>query len=242
MKTTTDFTEVYDLALSYFEDDKFTSAEPLLNQLIIKGCKKPHVFFMLGAIYHEGGSFSKAIRCYKRCLQIDASFTDASVGLSVLLNDLGRYEEGQAVFNNAKTFYNTQSRKNQRLANEKLSQKHQETGDLYFKYERYKEALDEFLKSERLSSHRHPELILTISDCYIKLKNLQRGLSTLRGFIKHSPKAVSVRMQLAKLHWVNGQKQMALQEWKHVLSIQPDHPVAKRYVDDFNFIQLEGQI
>ena len=237
-----DFSEVYELALNYFEDDKFSSAEPLLNQLIIKGCKKPHVFFMLGAIYHEKGSFKKSIRCYKRCLQIDPSFTDASVGLSVLLNDLGRYDEGQAVFDNAKTFYNTQSRKDQRLANEKLSQKHQETGDLYFKYARYKEALDEFYKSERLSSHRHPETALTISECYIKLENKQKAIATLSNFLKLSPKNVSVRMRLAKLNWVNGHKQRALHQWQHVLKIQPDHPVAKRFVNDFNFIQLEGPL
>jgi len=236
------FQEVYELALGYFEDDKFSSAEPLLNQLIIKGCKKPYVFFMLGAIYHEKGSFKKSIRCYKRCLQIDPSFTDASVGLSVLLNDLGRYEEGQSVFDNAKTFYDTKSRKDQRLANEKLSQKHHETGDLYFKYERYKEALDEFFKAERLSSHRHPELTLTISECYVRLDNNQRALMTLSGFLKLSPKNVSVRMRLAKLNWINGHKQRALHEWKNILKIQPDHPIAKKYVNDFNFIQLEDQL
>ena len=56
---------------------------------------------MLATIYYDKGQFSKAIKTFKRALEIDPTYTDASVGLSIILNDLGRYEEGKEVFQKA---------------------------------------------------------------------------------------------------------------------------------------------
>ena len=40
---------------------------------------------------------------FKKALEIDPHFTNASIGLSVILNDLGRYEEGREIFEKAYT-------------------------------------------------------------------------------------------------------------------------------------------
>ncbi len=85
-------------AQDLFEKGKYNRAESILNQLILKNHKDPLIFHMLGTIYYDRGKFNKAVRAFKRDLDIDPGFTDASVCLSIILNDLGRYDEGKKIF------------------------------------------------------------------------------------------------------------------------------------------------
>ena len=68
-------------AKEHFEEGQYAQTESLLNQLILRNNKTPDVFFMLGTVYYNKGKFNKAIRAFKRALELDPSFTDASVGL-----------------------------------------------------------------------------------------------------------------------------------------------------------------
>ena len=90
------------IARDYFRENKYNLAEPILNQLILKHAMSPEVFHMLGTIYYDQGKFNKAIRAFRRALELEPTFTDASVGLSIILNDLGKYEEGRKVFDEAR--------------------------------------------------------------------------------------------------------------------------------------------
>ena len=89
-------------AREYFIANEYSLAEPLLNQCVLKNIKSPEVFHMLGTIYYDQGKFKKAIRSFKRALDIDPAFTDSSIGLSIIYNDLGQYEAGQQVFADAR--------------------------------------------------------------------------------------------------------------------------------------------
>ncbi|MEZ4870905.1 MAG: tetratricopeptide repeat protein [Bdellovibrionales bacterium] len=104
MKDSVDQTELLVTAKEYFNEGQYRQAEPLLNQIILRNSKNADVFHMLGTIFYDQGKFNKAIRSFKRALEIDPTFTDASVGLSIILNDLGKYDEGQKVFEEAKKF------------------------------------------------------------------------------------------------------------------------------------------
>ena len=87
---------------------------------------------MLATIYYDRGKFNKAIKTFKRALEIDPSYTDASVGLSIILNDLGRYEEGQEVFEVAQKVLEEKKKKNDPFIDKLIAQKHEELGDIYF--------------------------------------------------------------------------------------------------------------
>src|SRR5882672_8810217 len=133
--------EMLAAAREYFKENKYALAEPLLNQLILKNAKSPEVFQMLGTIYYDQGKFNKAIRGFKRALELEPTYTDASVGLSIILNDIGKYEEGRKVFEEARSLLNKQSANEDPYINEKFSIKHDELGEMYFSHGRFKEAL-----------------------------------------------------------------------------------------------------
>jgi len=85
-------------AREYFIDGNYKMAEPILQQMLLQNTRNPEVYQMLATIYYDKGQFSKAIKTFKRALEIDPTYTDASVGLSIILNDLGKYDEGKQVF------------------------------------------------------------------------------------------------------------------------------------------------
>jgi tetratricopeptide (TPR) repeat protein len=93
-----DTTELLSEARSFFIEGHYKQAENLLDILVLERHQNPEIYQMLATIAYERGSFKKAIGFFNRALEIDPAYTDASIGLSILHNDLGQYEEGKAIF------------------------------------------------------------------------------------------------------------------------------------------------
>lgn len=217
-------------AKEYFRSGKYTATEPLLNQLILKGAKDREIFHMLGTIYYDQGKFNKAIRSFKRALEIDPSFTDASVGLSIILNDLGRYDEGKKIFEEAKGLLAKGAAKEDPYINEKLALKHDELGELYFRYQRYMEALEQYYKALHLST-RKPELTMKVVETLTKLGDSHRALKELKALISLFPNFSQARLRLGILLYESGRVAEAVEEWERVLAREPSNTEAKRLLN-----------
>ncbi len=151
-----DLKMLLDTARDHFNKGHYKLAEPLLLQLQSEPHPKPDVAYMLASIAFDKGQLKKAIQLFKQSLEIDPEFTDSSVGLSIILNDLGRYEEAKKVFDDA---YDIMKQK-QKLGkdaflSQKLSQKHSELGDLYLANNYLHEALVEFQKALKHQPSNH---------------------------------------------------------------------------------------
>jgi len=214
-------------AREYFRENKYAHAEPILNQLILKNAKSPEVFHMLGTIYYDQGKFNKAIRAFRRALELEPTFTDASVGLSIILNDIGKYEEGRKVFDEARDLLARQSAHDDPYINEKFSIKHDELGEMYFHHTRYKEALDQYYKALALSS-RKPELTMKIAEGHLRLQDRERALKELRGLIKDYPGFLSARVRLGKILYEGGDVTGAIEQWEAATQRDPHHTEAQR--------------
>lgn len=225
--TANSFDDMLISAREYFNENKYSLAEPLLNQLILKNAKSPEIFQMLGTIYYDQGKFNKAIRAFKRALELDPAYTDASVGLSIILNDLGRYEEGRQVFEEARDVLRSKSTEEDPYLNEKFALKHDELGEMYQQHERLKEALDQFYKALNLTS-RKPELTLKIVDCYVRMGEADRAIKELKDVLREYPGFVSARVRLGRLLYDANNITGAIDQWEAVLQKDPDHAEAKR--------------
>lgn len=214
-------------AREYFRENKYALAEPLLNQLILKNAKSPEVFHMLGTVYYDQGKFNKAIRAFRRALELEPTFTDASVGLSIILNDIGKYDEGRKVFEEARELLNKQSANDDPYLNEKFSIKHDELGEMYFHHGRFKEALDQYYKALSLSN-RKPELTMKLVECYVRLDEGERATKELRALIKDYPGFLSARVRLGKILYEAGDVQAAIEQWDATTHRDPNHAEAQR--------------
>lgn len=216
-------------AREYFIDGNYKMAEPILQQMLLQNTRNPEVHQMLATIYYDKGQFSKAIKTFKRALEIDPTYTDASVGLSIILNDLGKYEEGKQVFVEAQTQLEKKTGKNDPFIDEKLSSKHEELADLYFQYKRFNEALEQLLKAQKLST-RKSEITMRIAEVYVQLGQTERAVKDLRALIREYPHFIPARLKLGVIYYNSNNIAEATEQWENILMRDPQHPEALRYL------------
>lgn len=216
-------------AREYFIDGNYKMVEPILQQMLLQNTRNPEVYQMLATIYYDKGQFSKAIKTFKRALEIDPTYTDASVGLSIILNDLGKYDEGKQVFVDAQNMLEKRTGKNDPFVDEKLSSKHEELADLYYQYKRYSEALEQLLKAQKLST-RKAEITMRISEVHVQLGQTDRAVKDLRTLIREYPHFIPARLKLGVIYYNSNNIAEATEQWENILMRDPQHPEALRYL------------
>jgi len=221
--------EVLNEARTHFINGNYKMSENLLAQLLLKPQRNPEIYQMLATIYYDQGQFSRAIKTFKRALEIDPSYTDASVGLSIILNDLGKYDEGKKVFQDAQKLLDLKSGRTDPYIDEKIASKHEELADLYFQYKRYNESLDQLLKAQKLSS-RKAEITMRMAECYIKLNLTERAIKDLRSLINEFPQFIPARLKLGVIFFNSQKLAEANEQWENVLIRDPQHSEALRYM------------
>lgn len=219
--------ELLQLAREKFIAGDYKSTQAIVGQILPKNEKIPEVFQMLATIFYSNGQFNKAIKTFKRALEIDPYYTDASVGLSIILNDLGRYEEGRNVFLEAQSLLERKNRRPDPTVNEKLAGKYEELGDLLFQCHRYDEALEHYQKAYALSQKKQ-HMALLIVDCYKKMGQKDKALKELKTIIKEFPQFHAGRNRLASLLYEMNKVGEAIHQWEVVLSKDPKNPEATK--------------
>lgn len=212
-----------------FINGNYKMAEPILNQMLLQNTRNPEVYQMLATIFYDKGQFSKAIKTFRRALEIDPTYTDASVGLSIILNDLGKYEEGKQVFLDAQAQLDKKSGKQDPFVDEKLASKHEELADLYYQYKRYNEALEQLLKAQKLSG-RKAEITLRVSEVNVQLGHTERAIKDLKALIREYPHLIPARLKLGAIYYNSNNIAEATEQWENILIRDPQHPEALRYL------------
>ncbi|MCC6276946.1 MAG: tetratricopeptide repeat protein [Oligoflexia bacterium] len=221
--------ELLEAAREKFKAGQMGLAERLLQQLILLNNKIPEVYHMLGTIYYDQGKFTRAIQTFKRALEIDPAFTDASVGLSIIYNDLGKYDEGKQVFQEAQKILNEKRSKGDPYIEERLASKHLELGDLYYQYQRYDEALEQFLKALQLTT-RKPDVHMKTVEVYLRKGQGNKAVKELKRIIDLYPAYLPARLKLGVVFYNSNKVVEAMQEWESVLMRDPQHSDALNYI------------
>ena len=220
-----------DIARENFIEGRYQIAEPILNNLIQKGSKNPEVLQMLATIFYDRGQFNKAIQTFKKALELDPSYTDASVGLSIILNDLGKYEEGKKIFIEAQDrLAKKTSVRTDIHANERLASKHEELADLYSQYNRYTEALEQLQLAYKLSK-RKADLTVRQAETLVQLGLIHQAVRDLSKLIHEQPHFTPARLKLGMIHYNSNNIAEAVEQWETVLAKDPHNAEARRQLN-----------
>lgn len=217
--------EIFLEAKQSFLKGNYKVAEPIFQQLILQNTQNPEIYQMLATIYYDKGQFNKAIRTFKRALEMDPTYTDASVGLSIILNDLGRYQEGQQVFEEAQQLLQKRKSQADPYFDEKLASLHEQLADLYEQCARHAEALEQLFKAQKLSTRR-PEITLRIAHCFEQMGDTPKAIKELRHLIRDYPQFSTARLRLGNLLYNQGLVVEASEQWENVLTRDPSHQEA----------------
>jgi tetratricopeptide (TPR) repeat protein len=208
---------------------QFSQAEALIRERLRKEPQNPEVHYLHGVMNYFQGQVGTTVESLKKALSLDPRHTDAAICLSVLLNDIGKYDDAKRVFEQA-----NQSVAHKRTGNDfgidrKFAVKHLELADLYFRYRRYDEAIEEYSKSARLDP-TSLDIRIRRAKAYAKKGFLTRSMQELQQLKREHPHFLPARIQLGLLHYSQGNILDAELEWENVLTLDPQNREANAYL------------
>ncbi len=225
--------DLIETARSFFKENIYTRAEPILHQLALSGQGSPaeqaEVWHMIAVILYDRGRFTKAIKTFRRALEIDPTFTDASVGLSIILNDLGRYEEGRKVFQDAQGALNRKSFDQDSMLKERLASKHHELADMYHSHKRWDDAIDQYRQALAILPGK-VDLRLKVVEALAAKGELGQAFKEIRQIVQEQPANHAARLKFGFMLYQAKRVADAIDQWETILLRDPDHPQAKEYM------------
>jgi tetratricopeptide (TPR) repeat protein len=222
--------ELIEKADSYYRQRNYQEALLILNEVIESDSLQPRAYFLLANIFHLKGELGKALKAFNKVLELEPSNTEAAVSLSIIYNDIGKYEQAKQAFQDA----NENIRRDEfgvedRHINKKLSFKHLELAEFYAVYSRLDEALHEYRKAFDLNPE-NLEIRIKIAKLYAQKGLNQKAFEELRKLKSEQPNYVPARMALGLMHYSGGDILEAQNEWQNILLKDPTNNEAKMYL------------
>lgn len=208
----------------------FAMAETRLREEMGKHAESPDLHYLNGVLHYMQGRLGPAIENLRKSLALDPRHTDAAICLSVLLNDVGRYDDAKKVFEQANQSVAHRRENTDLSVDRKFAVKHLELADLYFRYRRYEEAIEEYSKAALLDPTTL-DIRIRRAKAYAKKGFVSRAVQELQSLKGEDPSYIPARLQLGLLHYSQNNVLDAELEWESVLEQNPDHREARAYLD-----------
>lgn len=222
--------QLIDQAKSYYDKKAYTKSYEILEQILAENPSCADAHFLCGNIMHIKGQLGKAIKSFKQVLALNADHTDAAISLSVILNDIGKYEEAQKVFESANQKVKKENSGIQDPhINHKFSSKHFELAEMYFAYNRYDEALFEYNKASALNPENF-DIRVKIAKVYSKKGYISKSIEVLKELKSESPSYTPAKVALGLIHYGSGNILEAQSEWQNALNSDPNNEQLKMYL------------
>lgn len=224
-------------AVSCLERGQPADAIEILVTLSLEASQNAEVFYQLGTAYHSQGYLDRAISSLEHCLRLYPHHTNASIALSVILNDVGQYDRAAEIFTYAEKSLTASPtdlpKPPSNDVNAFFSEKHQELAGLYLTHHRFEEAIREAENAITLTP-REPKARVLLSRALAKKGMLQRAIEELQRIKREFPQYLPARINLGIVHYTQGNVPLALGEWEKVLTLDPQNEEARKLYSMIN--------
>lgn len=205
-------------------------AEEMIQARLQEKPDDADAYYLLGVLLYFQGKVGKAVENLRKAMAIDPRHTDAAICLSVLYNDVGKYDDAKRVFESA-----NQSVARKRIGDDlsvdrKFAVKHLELADLYFRYRRYDEAIEEYGRAAVLDPQT-TDIRIRRAKAFAKKGFVTRAIQELDQLKNERPEEIPVRIQLGLLHYSQGNVLDAELEWESAVKMDPSHREAHAYLE-----------
>ena len=209
---------------------RYREAETLIEKSLLGEPDNADYFYLRGLLRSYQGKLTESIDDLKRALHLEPKHTDAAVCLSVILNDIGRYDDAKKIFEQANQSVFLKQIGDDQQIDRRFAVKHFEMGDLYFRYRRFDEAIEEYNKAILLDPMT-AEIRIKRAKALAKKGFITRAIQDLQQLKSERSTDLAVRIQLGLLHYSQGNALDAELEWESVLELDPVHREAIAYLD-----------
>jgi tetratricopeptide (TPR) repeat protein len=221
--------ELYERGKQLFEEGKYSEAEPILINVISMNPKYADVYNKLGVISHLKGNLQEAVDYFERALELNPTYTEASLNLAITYNDMYEFKKSQEVFSLAAQIAHPTPTALDPFIAGKLANEHYKIGNLYLELGMNDEATEEYQKAIKL----RPKL----ADVHTKLGIALRNKGLIDDAIAHFLKAKESNpnygpawIQLGLSYYMKGLIEAASEEWEQSLKYNPELLEAETYL------------
>lgn len=208
----------------------YPEAEKLIANGLVLEPDNADFFYLRGLLRSYQGRLVDSIEDLKKSLALDSKHTDAAICLSIILNDIGKYDEAKKVFEQANQSVFLKQVGDDVQIDRRFSVKHFELGDLYFRYRRFDEAVEEYNKAILLDP-QSTDIRIKRAKAFAKKGFITRAIQELQQLKVEKPHDLTIRIQLGLLHYSQSNLLDAEIEWESVLEQDPVHREAIAYLD-----------
>lgn len=221
--------ELHEEGTRLFDEGKFSEAEPLLKEVLMKNPDYADVLNKLGVICHLRDELEKARDYFTKAVHLNPRYTEASLNLAITYNELGEFEKSKDIFSlAAQTAKPTPSSLDPYAAG-KLANEHFKIGNIYLDLAMYEEAIIEFRKAISLQPK--------FPDVHTKLGIALRSLGNIEEAIVHFNTAKEINadygpawVQLGLTYYIKGLTGLAFEEWENAIRQNPNLKQAETYL------------
>ena len=213
-----------------FDEAQAACQQALETSAASEGEKKS-ALHLLGTCHYLKGELQQAVECFKKILSIDPKHTDSAISLSIIYNDIGRYDEAKKIYQIANQSLQLKRQVGtDALLDRKFALKHIELGDLYFKYHRYDDALDDYSRAARLDPTKL-DIRIKLAKVYAKKGFTTRAIQELQQLCHEHQDYIAARVHLGLMYFSQGNVIDAQLEWERALGQDPSNPEIQTYLD-----------
>ena len=212
------------------KERSYDEADSLIKRGIHLEPDNADLYYMRGLLRSYQGKLTLSIDDLKYCLKSEPKHTDAAVCLSIILNDIGHYDEAKKIFDQANQSVFLKQVGDDTQVDQKFAVKHFEIADLYFRHRRFDEAIEEYNKAIILDPS-NTDTRVKRAKAYAKKGFLTRAIQDLQQLKVERPQSTMVGVQLGLLHYSQGNILDAQIEWEAVLENDPVNREAIAYLD-----------
>jgi tetratricopeptide (TPR) repeat protein len=212
------------------QQKKYKAAEEQLVRGLSIEPDNADFYYLRGLLRSYQGRLVDSIEDLKHALHVEPKHTDAAVCLSIILNDIGRYDEAKKIFEQANQSVFLKQLGDDLQIDRRFAVKHFELGDLYFRHRRFDEAIEEYNKAILLDP-QSVDMRVKRAKAHAKKGFITRAIQDLQQLKQERPTDLAVRVQLGLLHYSQGNVLDAELEWESVLELDPVHREAIAYLE-----------
>lgn len=214
------------LGREHYAQREYDKAEYLLRQVSAKADDFADVHHMLGVIAHSKGDFVRAEAHFERAVAQNPNYTEAQLNLMVTYNELGKYEQAEAVQARVREAGSTPA---DAFAKGKIANMHAAVSDAYADLGMAREAIAELEKAVHLCPS-FADLRTRLGALLRDAGDRTRARAEFEAAKAANPRYVPARTSLGVLLLGDGDRAAAQHEFEAVLAIDPENRTAPTYL------------
>lgn len=211
----------------YIKAGQLEAAERFIRSLLSEKPNDAKLFNQLALVKFSDGLFSDAIIAWQQAVEIDPTLYTSVYSLAILCCDLGYYKEAEKLIVDYQKHQESSRLTN--IGTQIIIDAYLKNAEYYLTNQNYNEATAEVFRALKLDE-KNKKSHLLLGKIYFQQQKWQEALKAFEAAAQYNPDSCDTLNWLAIAYMRNGRKQVAVNYWEKVLTIDPQNLVASSYL------------